>query len=195
MTGVNFIAEPPSSPEVQALYDEDVDDDGYVMNLTRLWAHLPGSQAALSAVMDRMIEAAGLSVRQRGTLIAACASAMGDAYCSLGWGNKLARMSGGPVAAGVLRGDDEGLSPTDRALARWARRVATDPNATTADDVDELRDAGFDDRQVFAITTFVALRGAFSTVNDALGAPPDRELVDAAKPEVLAAVTFGRPPG
>lgn len=33
--------------------------------------------------------------------------------------------------------------------------------------------APFDDGQVFAITTFVALRLAFSTANDALGAQPD----------------------
>ena len=35
-----------------------------------------------------------------------------------------------------------------------------------------LRDAGFDDAQIFAITVFVAARLAFSTVNDALGARP-----------------------
>lgn len=58
-----------------------------------------------------------------------------------------------------------------------------------------MRDAGFDDGQIFAITLFVALRIAFSTVNDALGALPDRALGEAAPAPVRDAVTFGRPLG
>jgi hypothetical protein len=71
--------------------------------------------------------------------------------------------------------------------------VARDPNATSAADVDELRAAGYDDGQIAALTTFVALRMAFSTVNDALGARPDSALADAAPEGVRAAVTYGRP--
>jgi hypothetical protein len=40
----------------------------------------------------------------------------------------------------------------------------------------------------------VALRVAFSTVNDTLGASPDTELADRVPPGVRAAVTFGRAP-
>lgn len=55
-----------------------------------------------------------------------------------------------------------------------------------------MRDAGFDDAQIFAVTLFVALRIAFSTVNDALGTRPDRELGDTVPAPVRDAVTFGR---
>jgi hypothetical protein len=41
---------------------------------------------------------------------------------------------------------------------------------------------------------FVALRLAFSTVNDALGARPDAEVFSVAPEDVAAAVTYGRPP-
>jgi hypothetical protein len=40
MTG-SFLEEPPLSPQVQALYDEDRADGGYVWNVSRLWAHQP----------------------------------------------------------------------------------------------------------------------------------------------------------
>ncbi len=52
------------------------------------------------------------------------------------------------------------------------------------------------DAQIFAMTTFVALRLAFSTVNDALGAAPRRRkhLCATVPDQVLAAVSFGRPP-
>jgi alkylhydroperoxidase family enzyme len=99
------------------------------------------------------------------------------------------------VAAAVIRGDDEGLDGVDRALARWARLVASDPNAIVADDVQALRDGGFDDAQIFAITTYVALRLAFAIVNDALGARPDRRLGTSTPEPVRSAVTFGRPLG
>ena len=99
------------------------------------------------------------------------------------------------MAGAVLRGDDDWLDPAEQALARWARQITRDPNATAVDDVQALRDAGFDDAQIFAITTFVALRIAFSTVNDALGALPDRALGETVPSPVRDAVTFGRPVG
>jgi hypothetical protein len=71
--------------------------------------------------------------------------------------------------------------------------VARDPNGARAADLDGLRRAGYDDAQILAITAFVALRLAFSTVNDALGARPDRQLRETAPAPVLEAVTFGRP--
>jgi hypothetical protein len=90
---------------------------------------------------------------------------------------------------------DEGLSASEVALARWARRVTADPNSTTAGDVVELRGAGYADRQIVATTCFVALRMAFSTVNDALGARPDHELGESVPAEVRDVVTWGRPVG
>ena len=38
MTG-SFLQEPPVSPQVRALYDEDLADGGYVWNVPRLWVH------------------------------------------------------------------------------------------------------------------------------------------------------------
>jgi alkylhydroperoxidase family enzyme len=78
-------------------------------------------------------------------------------------------------------------------MAAWARKIVKDPNSTTPTDVQALRDAGLNDEQIFAITTFVALRVAFSTVNDALGAHPDAQLVADLPKEVVDAVTYGRP--
>jgi uncharacterized protein YciW len=78
-------------------------------------------------------------------------------------------------------------------MAGWARKVAKNPNATTPADIQALRDAGLDDGQIFAITAFVALRLAISTINDALGAQPDTQLAQSLPPQVREAVTYGRP--
>ena len=188
----SFLTEPEPNAATEALYAGDQERVGYVMNLSRMWAHHPAAHDVLFDLVDDMATAAGLSFRDRGLLISAAASTMGDAYCSLAWGNRLAGASDGATAAGVLTGNDDALDDRERALTRWARQVARDPNATTVTDVEALRAVGYDDGQVQAITTFVALRLAFSTVNDALGAVPDVELTAAVDPKVRDVVTWGR---
>ena len=192
MTG-SFLGEPPVSPQVQALYDEDLADGGYVWNVSRLWAHQPDTLQALFGLMSQAFKASGLTFRQRGILVTAAASALGDSYCSLAWGGKLGHASAADTAAGVLTGGDAGLTDQEKVMAGWARKVVRDPNGTTPADIQALRDAGLDDGQIFAITAFVALRLAFSTINDSLGAQPDAELAASLPQQVREAVTYGRP--
>ena len=188
-----FLAEPEPTDPAQQLYAEDLDGYGYVMNLTRVWAHGPSAHDAVLALMGAAASTADLTFRQKGVLVSAAASTLGDSYCSLAWGARLASEVGDETAAAVLAGNDAGLDPADQALARWARAVARDPNGTTHGDVQALRDAGFSDAQIFGITAFIAARLAFSTVNDALGALPDAELTTIASDTVQATVDWGRP--
>ena len=134
--------------------------------------------------MER-VSTVGLPTRDRG------ASTLGDS-CSLAWGGKLSAASDATLAGGVLTGTDIGLTDQERAMASWARKVVRDPNATTPADVQELRDAGLSHEQIFSITAFVALRVAFSTVNDALGACTDAQLVNSLSAAVTESVTYGR---
>ena len=188
-----FLEEPPVSPEAQELFDEDLAEDGFVSNVSRLWAHQPDTLRQLFELMSGAFEASGLTFRQRGILVTAAASTLGDSYCSLAWGGKLAEETDAGLAAGVLSGGDAGLTDQEKAMAAWARKVARDPNATTPADIAALRDSGLDDGQIFAITAFVALRLAFSTIYDSLGAQPDAQLAQSVPREVREAVTYGRP--
>jgi hypothetical protein len=192
MDTIGFLELPVDSTEAQALFAEDIADVGYVMNVSKLWAYQPNLVTGLFDLMSETIADLGLSLRQRGILVAACASTLRDSYCSLAWGSRLAGVSDPETAAAVLRGTDEGLTADERALSSWARKVASDPNGTTPEDIEVLRSAGFDDAQIFAITTFVALRLAFSTVNDALGVGPDITLRSGAPRAVVDAVGYGR---
>lgn len=194
MNDTGFLRSPEISPQAQALFDEDIADDGYVWNVSKLWAYQPETVTALFALMSQALAGQDLSFRQRGILVTACASQLGDSYCSLAWGSKLAKVADPAVAASVLTGTDQNLTDSEKVLAAWARKIVRDPNATAENDIQALRDVGFSDDQIFGITTFVALRLAFSTINDALGATPDAALVAAAPESVASAVTYGRPP-
>ncbi len=193
MTARHFLDDPPPDPEITALFEGDISDMGYVMNLTRLWSQRPELVTGLFKLMAAATSAGELDFRQRGILVTAAASTLGDSYCSLAWGGRLAGQTEAETAAGVLSGDDSRLPAADRALAEWARKVVADPNQTTAEDVAKLRREGFTDRQIFAITVYLGLRIAFSTVNDALGVHPDHQLATGTPAEVVAAVGYGRP--
>ena len=117
----------------------------------------------------------------------------GRPYCSLAWGARLAELSDEATAARLLQGDPSGLSSREVALARWSRQVVLDSNAPTQADVDHLRDVGFSDREIFEATAFIAFRLAFSTIDSALGAQPDQELIERVPPLIREAVTYGRP--
>jgi alkylhydroperoxidase family enzyme len=187
-----FVDTPEPGAAGQRLFDDDLKTIGFVMNASRLWAYQPATLDAIFDVMRQALSVCPLTMRERGILVAAGASTLGDAYCSLAWGCKLAEASDAQTAAGVLSGDDGGLTSSEQALARWARKVTGDPNGTSPADVQQLRDAGYRDEQIFAITVYVAMRIAFATVNDALGARPDAEYRDKAPDAVLKAITFGR---
>ncbi|MEP7020562.1 MAG: hypothetical protein ABI808_07920 [Pseudonocardiales bacterium] len=193
MNGIGFLSVPETNAEAQENFAEDLAEIGYVMNVTRLWAYQPATMNGLFSLLRQSNSEDRLTLRQRYILITACASAFGDSSCALVYACKLAEDSDADTAAAVLLGPDDGLIPSERAIARWARKVARGPNDTSAADVQELRDAGFSDSQIFTITTFVALRLAFSTINDALGLLPDAAIRTTAPAAVLDAVTFGRP--
>jgi uncharacterized peroxidase-related enzyme len=189
-----FLQDPPNSEAVAALYASDEQQPGFVMNLTRLWAWRPDVYQSFGAMRSQLMAGSTLSQRELGVIVCTSAATLGDSYCALAWGKKLADAADAGIAAAVLRGElDDGLSAREQALLSWVRKMCRDPNATTPADVESLRTAGFTEREIFELTAFAAIRTAFSVVNDALGAQPDSQVQQAAPSEVQAAVSFGRP--
>lgn len=188
-----FLSTAPQSEASSALYARDIQDDGYVMNLTRLWAWRPDVYDAYANARKLLTEKAALSLRERAIIVCATAATVGDSYCALAWGTTLASQTDPATAAAILQCKDAtGLTARESALAAWAGKVVSEPNAITIEDVDRLRAAGMTDEDIFNATVFVAFRLAFSTVNDALGARPDWQLAASAPTTVRDAVVYGR---
>jgi uncharacterized peroxidase-related enzyme len=190
-----FLPEPPHSAAVDALYDEDRESDGYVGNNTRLWCYRPDVLQGFVQLRSSVTRESTLSDRDVAVLVAATASVRSDSYCALAWGTRLAQLAGDDAAAAVVKGGSaKALSDRENALASWARAVGSDPNGTTRADVAALRGSGLTDQEIFDATVFVALRMAFSTVDNALGAEPDLQLAANTPSAVRDAVSFGRAP-
>ena len=187
-----FLAEPPVDEAVAASYAECEADCGYVMNYRHAWAWRQDVANAFNDARNLLGSTTALSPREIAVINSAVAGSRDDAACAFAWGTRLAAQTDPELAADVLRGAITGLDDRSRALARWARLVATDPNATTQADVQALRDVGVEDRAIVEATVLAAFRLAFTAVNDALGTDADDELAEAAPPAVRAAVTFGR---
>ena len=188
-----FLTAPPDNQAISELYQRDIDEDGYISNLARLWAWRPDVFAAFLKARTVLAEQSGLSPRERAILVCSTATTIGDSYCALAWGIRLASQTDATTAAEVVQGREaRQLSTRERTLASWAGKVARAPNAIATEDVEHLRAAGLTDQEIFDVTVFVAFRLAFSTVNDALGARPDWQLADAAPAAVRDAVSYGR---
>jgi uncharacterized peroxidase-related enzyme len=193
--GAMFLGEPPQSTERDVAFDEDRQADGYVNNVTRLWCWRLDLANAFVALRSDLMRSSALTDRDWAVLVTSTASELKDSYCSLAWGVRLAKLTDEATAARMLANESAAdLSEREAALGEWARRVVRDPNATTQADIDRLRELGLEDREIFEATAFIAFRLAFSTINDALGALPDKQLADGAPGLVRDAVDYGRAP-
>jgi len=177
------------------VYEDSLGSEGYVPNYARLWCWRPEILEAFAKLRADLLANSTLSAREVAVMVVSTASALGDSYCSLAWGEKLAEVSDGEIAARVIQGVYTGLSEREAALAAWSRTVVEDPNATTEVAVDRLRAAGLTEREIFEATAWIGLRLGFSTINDALGAQPDAQLVERVPSVVREAVSFGRQNG
>jgi uncharacterized peroxidase-related enzyme len=184
----------PATDEAAAYLERDRIASGFTMNHERAWAWRPDVAEGFARVRKQLLQGSSLSGEEIALLCCATAHALGDPSCSIAWGKRLATARGIEVATAVLHGaNPPKASARESALRQWAEQIVDDPNDVSAEDVENLRAAGLSDREIFEATVHIGFRLAFSTVNDALGALPDHQLVDAAPAEVRAAVSYGRP--
>jgi uncharacterized peroxidase-related enzyme len=176
---------------VRAMYDKDLAAQGYVANYTRAFSTRPEVLPGWLALKDAITS--GMDPRLYELATVAAATAIRSSYCSLVHGNILAtsHLPAEQVVSLAAGDASETLDPADAAVVRFARKVALEAEKITQEDVDELRDVGFSDVDVFNIVLTAAARCFFSTVLDATGTLPDAALHDLPD-ELRAALTVGR---
>ena len=74
------------------------------------------------------------------------------------------------MAADWRRAD---LTPADRALCAFAEKLSLKPRASTASDVDRLREHGLDDRAIHDAVQIIGFFNYINRVADALGVEPE----------------------
>ncbi|MFW6094410.1 MAG: carboxymuconolactone decarboxylase family protein [Pseudomonadota bacterium] len=173
--------------DVRAMYQRQQDAFGYVPNYARVFCHRPEVMerwAALSASIRRHMD------RRRFELVTlAAAHALGNRYCALAHADALGAFhSRDEILALVGGSEDAPLSAAEMTMTAFARQVAVDATAVTAEDVDALRRHGFHEAEIFDIAATAAARAFFTKLLDALGAEPDAAY-GAMDPALVAALT------
>jgi len=191
-----FVDDPEMTEHLRARTEAVKSAEGFSMRWVRLWGWIPEVEEVFRQARMKLDQTTTLTPRERAVIVCATVSGLGDSYCSLAWGRKLASLSDAKLPAELIKtGNANALSSRERALAAWSRRVVASSSATTREEVQALRAAGLTEREIVEATTLVAFRVAFAMVNGALGAQPDGALGELVPAEVREAVTFGRPIG
>jgi len=142
-------------PGARALLDAVKDKLGLVPNMTRAMANAP-------AVLDGYLQFSGalgkgtLSARAREQIALAVAQANGCDYC-LAAHSAVGKMVG--LTAEQIQDSRRGnaVDAKTDALIRFARRVVDTRGRVSDGDIDEVRDAGFDDGVIAEVVADVAL--------------------------------------
>jgi len=89
--------------------------------------------------------------------------------------------------------DGEDLQPQDRAVYRFAAKVAADASSVEQADVDHLRAVGLSDAEIADVVYAAAARAFFTRVLDGLGAQLDPQTASTFDQHLLASMIVGRP--
>ncbi|MDN3556916.1 carboxymuconolactone decarboxylase family protein [Halomonas maura] len=190
MSYIETIAPEEAEGEVLAMYQRQQAHFGYLPNYARVFSHRPdvmASWASLLASIRRHVEP-----RRFELVTLAAAQALGNSYCALAHARALGELLGMDAARDLVAGKAGTLSDAESAMMAFARKVACEAPAVTAEDVEGLRDHGLGDDEIFDIVAVAAARAFFTRILDGLGTEPD-SAYRSLPAELLGALTVGRP--
>jgi uncharacterized peroxidase-related enzyme len=106
----------------------------------------------------------------------AAAAKLHSSYCMLAHGSVLKEKfyTSDQLNEIVTNPDSPLLTPIEKAIMRFAENIVIDATSITPKDIDELRNLGLKDEEIFEIVTVATARCFFSKTLDALGAEPDK---------------------
>jgi uncharacterized peroxidase-related enzyme len=193
MAFIQLPAQDDADDQVTELFADDQQTQGYVANLTRLFARRPAVfqawrqlNSAIKGNMDlRRYELATLAAARR----------LRSSYCSLAHGKVLRdRFYDATTVRNIVTDHRQaGLDPVDVAVMDFADKVAADAGSMTAGDIEVLRTYGLSDSEILDVALAAGARCFFSTVLDAMGVEPDAAYRTLLEPDLQEALAVGRP--
>ena len=176
MSIINTPSENEAVGLVAEIYDDDLQDLGYVPSHTRVMATNP---EAVKAFENLIRAIAGPMNKRRYELITlAAAGAIGSQACRIAHSRKSLKYMDEPEIVRVLEDyHDAGLTEAEVAMMEFAEKLSRDSASMTDADSQRLRDLGFDDREIVDVTLAAAARNYYSRALHALAVdvdvPPD----------------------
>jgi uncharacterized peroxidase-related enzyme len=191
MAFIDTIAPSQAEGAVAAMYLRQQANWGIVPNYAKVFCHRPEIMARWAALLAEIKRPMDKRRFELATFAAACA--LRNSACALAHGKVLREFfSDAEIVAIAHDRAAEVLAPAEAALVHFARQVALDASAVTAEQVAALKAHGFADAEVFDIAAAAAGRAFFTKILDALGVQMDSPFL-ALDPGFRDALTVGRP--
>ena len=153
-------------------YADDIALDGFVSSHTRVMAMNPEADAAFEALLSAIVPALGVRLYELVTL--AAAGALRSRHCLLQHGRKTLRagvLDEDQLARVIVDYSTAGLSDAEEVAMAYAEKLCTRSAEMTDADSQALRDAGYSDLEIVAITMAAAARNFLSRTLQALAVP------------------------
>lgn len=165
-----------TTPTDCPLYSKEIQRHGYITQYVRVFALAPRVYDAwetLSAAIR-----SGMDERRYELATVAAAKALGARYCLLAHTQILRQrhFRDDMVRAILTDHRQAGLTAQEVAVMDFAARIAPDPGAASAADIDDLRMVGLSDGEIFHVILAVCGRRFFAGAIDAAGTVPDPAL-------------------
>jgi len=151
---------------------------GFVPNVFLTLAHRPAEFRAFFAYYDAlMAKDGGLSKAEREMIVVATSAANHCLYCVVSHGAVLRILSKEPLLADQIATNytKAPITPRQRAMLDFALLVATDSHLASDDDLDELREHGFEDEDIWDIGAITALFALSNRMANLTSMPPNVE--------------------
>jgi uncharacterized peroxidase-related enzyme len=171
------VSEQTASPEVVRLYAQFRKDFGrpQVPGILKCFATHPPLLEHMMGLAQSMLFVDGALDRRHKEMLSAFVSAQNQcAYCTDSHGFSFRVHGGSPEALEavvVCRLESEAITPPQRALLDFARKITQNSQAITPADVEEVRVAGWSDLQIAEMIHLTALFACFNRVVNAFGLP------------------------
>lgn len=192
MAFIDTISTGKADGEVGEMYARQQRAWGCVPSYAKVFCHRPGVMARWGMMLAEIKRPVSPRRLELVTLVAALE--LKHSACSLAHGGALANIIGKEVVIAIAKGEDHAeLTDSERAVMKFARRVARDASEVTAEEVAELKAVhGLTDAEIFDIAAIAAGRAFFTKMLDALGADADVGFMQMEE-ELRHALTVGRP--
>ncbi len=168
----------PLPEETQRYFDICVEKLGFVPNVLQAYAFDVNKLNGFTALYnDLMLGDSGLSKLEREMIAVVVSSINHCFYCLTAHGAAVRQLSGDPMLGEVLvmnyRAAD--LSPRHRAMLDFASKMTEESHKIDEPDRQALRDAGFNDRDIWDIASVAGFFNMSNRVSSAVDKQPNPE--------------------
>ena len=190
---IDVISEQAATGATADYYAHQREGWGFLPNYALAFGHRPDVAAAWNTL--NLAIRNGMDRRRFELATIAAARALRSTACTVAHSMFLRDVCADEATVQLIADDPDGgaLEPADRAVYRFAAKVAVDAASIEQADVDELRAHGLSDPDIADVVYAAAARSFFTRVLDGLGVQIDRQTAESFDPGLLATMIVGRP--